>query len=58
LVRQTYQCLLKGQDIVIFPKRPSLTLNHQRLYEVWITTLTSQGLMFSPNPPTPLVRGV
>ena len=58
LVRQTYQCLLKGQDIVIFPKRLALTLKHQHLYEVWITTLMSQGLMFSPNPPAPLVRGV
>ena len=58
LVRQTYRCLVKGHDIVIFPKQPSLTLNHQRLYEVWITTLMSQGLMFSPNPPAPLVRGV
>ena len=54
LVRQTHQCLLKGHDIVIFPKRPALTLNHQHLYEAWNTTLISQGLMFSPNPPTPL----
>jgi len=53
LVRQTYQCLLKGHDIVIFPKRPALTLKHQHLYEAWITTLMSQGLMFSPNPPAP-----
>lgn len=56
LVRQTYQCLLKGNDIVVFPKQPALKLNHQHLYEAWITTLISQGLMFSPNPltPTPL----
>lgn len=57
LVRHTYQCLMKGNDIVIFPKRPALELNHQRLHEAWITTLISQGLMFSPNPPAPLVRG-
>ena len=53
LVRHTYQCLVKGHDIVIFPKQPALELNHQRLHEVWITTLISQGLMFSPNPPCP-----
>ena len=50
LVRQTYQRLLKGHDIIIFPKRSALTLNHQHLYEAWITTLISQGLMFSPEP--------
>ena len=53
LVRQTYQCFLQGHDIVVFPKRPALELKHQRLYEAWITTLTSQGLMFAPNPPAP-----
>ncbi len=58
LARQTYRCLVKGHDIVVFPKPPALTLNHQRLCEAWITTLTSQGLMSSPNPPAPLVRGV
>ena len=58
LVRQTYRSLVKDYDIVIFPKRPALTLNHQHLYEAWITTLMSQGLMGSPNPPAPLVRGV
>lgn len=50
LVRQTYRCLLKGNDIVVFPKQPALKLNHQHLYEAWITTLISQGLMFSPDP--------
>ena len=56
LVRQTYQSLLQGNDIVVFPKRPALDLKHQHLYEAWITTLTSRGLMFAPNPlpPTPL----
>ena len=50
LVRQTYQCFLKGNDVVVFPKRPALKLNHQHLYEAWITTLISQGLMVSPAP--------
>ena len=63
LVRHTYQCLVKGNDIVIFPKRPALDLNHQRLQEAWITTLISRELMFAPNPPAPnppapLVSGV
>lgn len=58
LVRQTYQNLLQGNDIVVFPKRPALELRHQHLYEAWITTLISQGLMLAPNPPAPLVRGV
>lgn len=53
LVRQTYQCLLEGNDIVVFPKRPALELKHQHLYEAWITTLTRQGLMFTHNPPAP-----
>ncbi len=63
LVRHTYQCFVKGNDIVIFPKRLALELNHQRLHDAWITTLISQELMLSPNspapnPPAPLVRGV
>lgn len=53
LVRQTYQSLVKGNDIVIFPKRPALELNYQHLYETWETTLISQGLMLPPNPPAP-----
>ena len=58
LVRHTYEFLVKGNDIVIFPKRPALELNHQHLRDAWITTLSSQGLMLSPNSPAPLVRGV
>jgi len=53
LVRQTYQSLLQGNDIVVFPKRPALELKHQHLYEAWITTLINQGLMLAPNPPAP-----
>ncbi|MYJ23033.1 MAG: ribonuclease P protein component, partial [Nitrospira sp. SB0673_bin_12] len=50
LVRHTYQNLLQDHDIVVFPKRPALELRHQRLQEIWTTTLISQELMFSPNP--------
>ena len=50
LVRRTYQRLLKGHDIIVFPKRSALDFNHQRLCEAWITTLVSHGLMVAPEP--------
>ena len=49
LARTTYRRLLQGNDIVIFPKRSMLTLPHPALYEMWVTTLTSQGLMGTPD---------
>ncbi|MYD30134.1 MAG: ribonuclease P protein component [Nitrospira sp. SB0661_bin_20] len=57
LVRHTYQNLLQDHDIVVFPKRPALELRHQRLQEIWTTTLISQELMFSPNPSCPPCQG-
>ncbi len=53
LVRTTRERLLQGNDIVIFPKRPVLTLPHSALYTTWVTTLTSQGLMVPPDPLSP-----
>ena len=49
LARTTYGRLLQGNDIVIFPKRSVLTLPHPVLYETWVTTLTSQRLMGTPD---------
>ncbi len=49
LTSTTYGHLLRGNDIVIFPKRSSLTLPHPALYKTWVTTLTSQGLMGTPD---------
>ncbi len=50
LVRTTRTGLRQGNDIVIFPKRPVLTLPHSSLYDTWVKTLTSKGLMVSPDP--------
>ncbi len=49
LARTTSRRFLPGNDIVIFPKRSVLTLPHLALYETWVTTLGSQGLMVSPD---------
>jgi len=50
LVRTTRERLLRGNDLVIFPKRPVLALSHSALYTTWVTTLTSRGLMVPPDP--------
>ncbi len=50
LTRTTHKSLLQGNDIVIFPKRSVLELPHSTLCETWVTTLTRQGLMASPDP--------
>ena len=48
LVRNTSKLLLKGNDIIVFPKRSVLDLPHPNLYRAWVATLCNQGLMVSP----------
>ncbi|MDA0739276.1 MAG: ribonuclease P protein component [Nitrospirae bacterium] len=55
VVRKTHGLLVKGQDIVVFPKRPILTCNHQALYDSWVKVLMREGLM-SPIKPLPCVK--
>lgn len=50
LVSTTREWLLPGHDLVIFPKRPVLTVSHAALHTTWLTTLTSRGLMVPPDP--------
>ena len=50
LVRNTYQLLVTGHDIIIFPKPSVLSLNHHTLSEAWMQTLSRQGLAVSPKP--------
>ena len=50
LVRKTHGLLVKGYDIVVFPKRPVLTYNHHALSETWVRILTREGLLSSPEP--------
>ncbi len=54
-VRNTHNFLVKGQDIIVFPKRPILTYNHQALYESWVKVLVREGLML-PTDPMPCVK--
>lgn len=49
-VRKTHSLLVKGYDIIVFPKRPILTYNHQALYESWVKVLVREGLMSSTEP--------
>ncbi len=48
LVRNTSNLLLKGNDIIVFPKRSVLDLPHPNLYQAWVAALCNQGLMVSP----------
>ena len=50
LVRKTHGLLVKGYDIVVFPKRPVLTYNHRSLVESWVQILSREGLVSSPEP--------
>lgn len=50
LVRKTHSLLVKGYDIIVFPKRPVLTYNHHALSESWIQVLTREGLLSSTEP--------
>ena len=54
-VRKTHKFLIQGQDIIVFPKRPILTTNHQVLYESWVKLLVREGLL-SSNRPQPCVK--
>ena len=49
-VRKTHSLLVKGHDIIVFPKRPILTYNHQELYESWVKVLVREGLMSLTEP--------
>jgi len=50
LVRKTHNLLVKGYDIIVFPKRPVLTHNHRALCEMWVQTLAREGLLSSTDP--------
>ncbi len=50
LVRKTHNFLVKGHDIIVFPKRPILTYDHQALYESWVKVLMREGLMSATEP--------
>ena len=50
LVRKTHSLLVKGYDIIVFPKRPVLTYNHHALSESWVQVLAREGLVSSTEP--------
>ncbi len=47
LVRKTHSLLVKGYDIIVFPKQPILTYNHQALCNSWVQVLAQEGLLSS-----------
>ena len=50
LVRKTHRLLVKGYDIIVFPKRQVLLLKHQVLFDAWVSTMAREGLLISPDP--------
>lgn len=50
IVRKTHSLLVKGYDIVVFPKRPLLTYNNLALGETWLRVLAKEGLLVSTDP--------
>jgi ribonuclease P protein component len=50
LVRKTHSLLVKGYDIIVFPKRPILTYNHRALCNSWVQVLAQEGLLSSTDP--------
>lgn len=52
LVRKTNHVLVKGHDLIVFPKRAALSTNHRALTEVWMEALAHEGLVVSFNTPS------
>lgn len=50
LVRKTHSLLVKGYDIVVFPKPPVLTYNHRAICDSWVKVLAHEGLLTSTDP--------
>ena len=50
LVRKTHNLLVKGYDIIVFPKQPVLTHNHEALCESWVRVLARERLLTSTDP--------
>lgn len=56
IVRKTHRFLVKGSDIIVFPKTTVLTQNHQALCESWMNLLAREGLIKSSADPIPCVK--
>ncbi|MFB3136570.1 MAG: ribonuclease P protein component [Nitrospirales bacterium] len=52
LVRKTNHVLVKGHDLIVFPKRAALSTNHRALTEAWMEALAHEGLVVSFNTPS------
>jgi len=47
LVRQVRQQLVQGQDLLVFPRRESLSARSPQLRDLWISALRHEGLLVS-----------
>ena len=47
LVRESDNLLVRGYDIIIFPKQPVLTKSYRTLSDSWVQFLTREGLLSS-----------
>lgn len=47
LARQRRHELIKGQDVIFFPRRESLKIRHALLSDAWAKTLKQEGVLMS-----------
>ena len=45
LSRQVRHELVRGQDLVVFPRREAVTVKFQRLRDAWLSALQHEGLL-------------
>lgn len=45
LSRQVRHDLVKGQDLVVFPRREAVTVKFERLRDTWLSALRQKGLL-------------
>jgi len=49
LSRQVRHDLVRGQDLVVFPRREAVTVKFQRLRDTWLSALRHEGLLNLPS---------
>jgi ribonuclease P protein component len=47
LAREVRQDLVKGYDVLVFPRREALTVGHTHLRDAWASALRHEGLLIT-----------